>query len=126
MNNVSISDYIRDKIKDLDIKIAGELDSTVRIKLINRRISLINQLQIVEGEERTMQDNPVLPKHYTDNSLQPIQVIEEWDLNFNLGNVIKYVFRAGKKKTELAETDLKKAIQYLEFELSRRKRNENN
>jgi hypothetical protein len=42
-------------------------------------------------------------------------VIREWDLNFNLGNAIKYIARAGKK--ESAIKDLKKARQYIEFEI---------
>ena len=41
--------------------------------------------------------------------------IKHYDLNFNLGNVIKYVCRAGKKDNEIQ--DLEKAIEYLEREL---------
>lgn len=56
------------------------------------------------------------PKHYesgTDYDL--IDVVKHYDLNFNLGNVIKYVCRAGKKENEIQ--DLEKAIDYLEREL---------
>lgn len=49
---------------------------------------------------------------------QPIDVIREWDLNFNLGNVVKYVARAGKKDGNTKEQDLRKAIAYLEHELA--------
>lgn len=45
------------------------------------------------------------------------QVIDAFDLGFNLGNVIKYTLRAGKKNNAIE--DLKKAIQYLEFEISK-------
>lgn len=55
------------------------------------------------------------PTHYQ-SSLEPIDAIREWELNFNLGNVIKYVFRAGKKGP--AEDDLRKAISYLTHELN--------
>lgn len=60
-------------------------------------------------------DNISRPAHYAFSPYEPKDVIREWDLNFNLGNVIKYVARAGRKgdKTE----DLKKARQYLDFEL---------
>ncbi len=55
------------------------------------------------------------PKHYCFSNYQPKDVIREWDLNFNLGNAIKYIARAGKK--ESAIKDLKKARQYIEFEI---------
>ena len=32
------------------------------------------------------------PYHYQ-QGIEPIEVIESWDLNFNLGNVIKYTLR---------------------------------
>jgi hypothetical protein len=56
------------------------------------------------------------PEHYggKQNTYEAIKVIEAWDLNFHLGNVIKYISRAGKKdKTKLKE-DLEKAKWYLD------------
>ena len=55
--------------------------------------------------------------HYQGNGLEVIQVIEAFDLNFNLGNAIKYILRAGKK--ENLQEGLKKAIWYLNRESSR-------
>ena len=46
------------------------------------------------------------PSHYN-NGVEAIVVIESWNLNFNLGNVIKYVLRAPYKGTEIE--DLEKA-----------------
>ena len=66
------------------------------------------------------------PAHYTSATIEPIQVIESWDLNFNLGNVIKYVARAGKKRHSTRLEDLRKAMQYLYFEIERWERRENN
>lgn len=57
------------------------------------------------------------PGHYCFSNIEPIQVIQEWKLNFCLGNAIKYIARAGKKGDKLE--DLKKAKQYLEFEIKR-------
>jgi len=38
------------------------------------------------------------PKHYGGNTTyEAIKVIEAWELNFHLGNVVKYISRAGKK-----------------------------
>ena len=58
------------------------------------------------------------PKHYTQSSIEPIDVIDAWGLNFNLGNVIKYIGRHQHKGS--ATEDLKKAKWYLDRELFRR------
>lgn len=61
------------------------------------------------------------PEHYVaGRHFEPHLVIEDWGLNFNLGNVIKYTSRAGRKDDILI--DLKKARQYLDFEISRLER----
>ena len=60
------------------------------------------------------------PSHYQSKTgLEAIDVIEAFDLNFNLGNVIKYILRCGKKDAEIQE--LEKAKWYLEREISIRK-----
>lgn len=57
------------------------------------------------------------PKHYggKDNPYETIKVIEAWGLSFNLGNVVKYISRAGKK--DFLIQDLEKAKWYLEREI---------
>ena len=55
------------------------------------------------------------PAHYNFGNYEPVKVIMDWKLNFNLGNVVKYVARAGRKGDALE--DLKKARQYLDFEI---------
>lgn len=57
------------------------------------------------------------PPHYggQDNPYEAIKVIEAWELGFNLGNVIKYISRAEKKKSKI--TDLQKAAWYLDREI---------
>ena len=64
------------------------------------------------------------PDHYgaADDPYEVIKVIEAWDLNFHLGNVAKYIARAGKKSAASAVEDLRKAKQYLDFEIERRSR----
>ena len=61
------------------------------------------------------------PSHYQ-GSIQPIDLINAQDLNFNLGNVVKYVCRAGKKQGENILTDLEKAKDYINFEIERVKK----
>jgi len=57
------------------------------------------------------------PEHYTRGSIEIWDFIRDQDLNYHLGNAIKYICRAGYKPTESKEKDLKKAIHYLENEL---------
>lgn len=58
------------------------------------------------------------PDHYggKDNPYEAIKVIEAWELNFRLGNCVKYIARAGKKSDYIE--DLKKARWYLDREIS--------
>jgi hypothetical protein len=60
------------------------------------------------------------PPHYTAGGIETIDFIEAKDLNYRLGNVIKYVSRAEKKENPLE--DLKKAKWYLEREIATRER----
>lgn len=56
------------------------------------------------------------PSHYTEGrKYEPRKVISDWGLNFNLGNAVKYISRAGRKGDTIE--DLKKAIQYIQFEI---------
>lgn len=59
------------------------------------------------------------PNHYggKGNPLEVINIIEYYGLNFNLGNVIKYCLRAGKKDEIIQE--LKKAQWYINREIER-------
>lgn len=61
------------------------------------------------------------PIHYQ-GTTQPIDLINAQDLNFNLGNVVKYVCRAGKKQGENILSDLEKAKDYINFEIERVKK----
>lgn len=61
----------------------------------------------------------IRPDYYKSNGIETIDVIEAFDLNFCLGNVIKYVLRAGKKEGEDKQKDLTKANFYLMREFER-------
>ena len=62
--------------------------------------------------------------HYKQKSFEPREVISEYELGFNLGNVIKYVLRCEYKGQK--ESDLIKAIDYLKFELEELNKNDLN
>jgi hypothetical protein len=56
------------------------------------------------------------PDHYQSGSgIEVIDVIEAFNLGFNLGNVVKYILRAGHKGDR--REDLKKAMWYLSREI---------
>lgn len=58
------------------------------------------------------------PEYYggQSNPYEVFQVLEQWglDKDFYLGNVIKYVVRAGKKDSGKYKEDLQKAMVYLQ------------
>lgn len=56
------------------------------------------------------------PAHYNQGSIEAIEVIEDWGLDFHLGNALKYICRAGHKDDNYLE-DLKKALWYIERRL---------
>lgn len=66
-----------------------------------------------------MTDSVNNPSHYAGGrTFEPIDVIRDWGLNFNLGNVVKYVSRVDRKVDSLE--DLKKARAYLDHEIQKR------
>ena len=55
------------------------------------------------------------PTHYKHTKIEPIKVINSINLGFNLGNAYKYLARAGYKGSKA--DDIKKAIDYIGFEI---------
>ena len=58
------------------------------------------------------------PSHYV-KGIEPIEIIESWDLNFSLGNAIKYILRSPYKGKQIE--DLEKARWYIDREINRLK-----
>ena len=83
-------------------------DSRIRATLLNVTDRVLN----------LQPDNGPRPEYYggKDNPYEVFRVLEEWDLDkdFYLGNVIKYVARAGKKDSSKKKEDLQKALVYLQ------------
>ena len=61
------------------------------------------------------------PPHYTAGGIETLDFIEAKDLNFRLGNAVKYIARAGKKVGGDPVQDLEKAAFYLKREIDARK-----
>ena len=68
-----------------------------------------------------MNDNVNNPKHYTQHpsGIECIEITRH--MNFNLGNALKYFWRAELKNDAIE--DLKKSIWYLQDEIKRREKN---
>lgn len=67
--------------------------------------------------EKNQIDNVNSPTHYNIGKIEVIEAIEDWKLNFNLGNAIKYIARCEHKENK--KQDLEKAKWYIERELSK-------
>lgn len=65
--------------------------------------------------EKTQNSNVNSPTHYNVGKIEVIEAIEDWKLNFNLGNAIKYIARCEHKENK--KQDLEKAKWYIEREL---------
>lgn len=78
-----------------------------------------NEFDIVAEYRQNGLDDVNSPAHYTSGKFEVIDVIEDWALNFNRGNAIKYIARAGRKDASKETEDLQKAIWYLTREINR-------
>ena len=58
------------------------------------------------------------PSHYN-QGIEAIDIIESWELNFSLGNAIKYILRSPYKGKQIE--DLEKARWYIDREINRLK-----
>ena len=81
-------------------------------------------LKLTAADMRAKHDAVHHPKHYTSHpsGVECIQITEHF--GFNLGNVLKYLWRADEKGAPLQ--DLEKAKWYLEREIQKRKRETDN
>lgn len=60
------------------------------------------------------------PDHYLgDRKYETIDVIDDWDLNFNVGTAVKHISRAGRKPGHDTVKDYLKAQFYLGYEIDR-------
>lgn len=64
-------------------------------------------------------ESVIIPSYYNKANMSVIDIIDEYELNFNKGNIIKYVLRSGKKSKDTEVQDLQKAIRYCQMEIER-------
>ena len=84
-----------------------------------------NRIEFERESSRTTDTEPVHPDYYKGNSPDG-KSIEVFDIvdqvvggDFYLGNVLKYVCRAGKKSKETKKQDLEKALHYIKEAIKR-------
>ena len=54
------------------------------------------------------------PDHYhKDSGIEVIDAIDAWNLDFCLGNAVKYISRSGHKDEDKTQQDLQKAVWYI-------------
>lgn len=64
-------------------------------------------------------ESVIIPSYYNKESMSVIDIIDEYELNFNKGNIIKYILRSGKKSKDTEIQDLQKAMRYCQMEIER-------
>lgn len=84
---------------------------------IRRLLERIDEAEVQEPIVAPAYDAVNFPKHYNSHpsGVECIQITEH--MNFNLGNAVKYIWRAGDKGRLLE--DLEKARWYLDREINR-------
>jgi hypothetical protein len=104
-------------VKENESAIAA--NALARLGGIQAVMAEVEALPETPKKERKRKDNIISrlndpvnsPSHYTTGGIETIDFIEAKELDYNLGNVVKYITRADKKGRKLE--DLKKAQWYL-------------
>lgn len=111
----------KSKLKDSDVESITIGQALQSIYDIPPQIK-INSDEIKEVNVDDENDPVNHPSHYVDGNIEVMDYIEDKQLNFARGNVIKYVSRAGKKDPNKELEDLSKAFWYLNREIERLKK----
>ena len=64
-------------------------------------------------------ESVIIPSYYNKSNMSVIDIIDEYELNFNKGNIIKYILRSGKKSKDTEIQDIQKAMRYCQMEIER-------
>jgi hypothetical protein len=105
-----------------DDNLTDKFEGSESYEIIVTNISLTENKYGLGQKENKEQVNH--PSHYggAENPYEAIKVINAWGLNFELGNTVKYISRAGKKDPSKKIEDLEKAMWYLNYEINKLKR----
>lgn len=73
--------------------------------------------ELVEPKSDVSDDPVNHPSHYNNGKIEVADFIADQKLNFDRGNAVKYVCRAGSKDPEKEIQDLEKAVWYINHEI---------
>jgi hypothetical protein len=109
--------YVYKLSKDVKPLTKSSIKEEVMSLSVADRIRLLRDTDRLRLMNSPSSDNVNHPPHYTVGGIETIDFIEAKKLNYNLGNVIKYITRADHKGSR--NEDLKKAFWYLNREVSK-------
>lgn len=106
-------------------EIAANKDKKRLAKYVKNHVDGVNALYTIPTKPE-QSDSVLRPKYYGGdyNPYEVFNVLEAWQLDkdFYLGNVIKYIARAGKKDPAKEIEDLEKARVYLDRRINQLKK----
>lgn len=94
------------------------LTTSIRNQSRKRRGSEERKMNKTINEKEEISEIAKPSNYFEGRKYEPEDVIRDWDLNFNLGNAVKYISMYGRKQNESSLKDLKKARKYLDSEIS--------
>lgn len=118
---------MNDNIMDQVRKSWSELNP---VKITYNEIEKMNEETTTFLPTSELKEHVNHPVHYLGTrKYEPIDVINDWKLNFQTGNAVKYISRAGRKDVDKTPEenidkiieDLEKSIWYLRWEINRLK-----
>ena len=114
-------DIVNNNIHGYGSKLQEKVDE--KIKIFNEAASVYTDEErrkyatkkVIKNHKAAFEKLVDHPQHYGgDKTYEVIKVLEAWNLDFHLGNVVKYVYRAGKKDADTEIKDLEKAKWYIQ------------
>jgi len=121
--NLAKKNAIADKQYELHFSTSNKPLTKSSIKEEVMSLSVADRIRLLRDTDRLRlmnspsSDNVNHPPHYKVGGIETIDFIEAKSLNYNLGNVVKYLTRADHKGSR--NEDLKKALWYLNREVSK-------
>ena len=123
-NNLDKGELVVDNKEQIDKGLIKEIDLNFNQdkKVVDDFLSKFDK-ENLENSDKQLIDEFVDNNYYGEknNPYEVIKITNNLDLNFNRGNVLKYILRAGKKDANKEIQDLQKAKHYIDYEIERLK-----
>ena len=93
--------------------------STLHFKGLEDTVRFLNALPLPNPCFAPPKPTEIRPAYYHQGAYEVFRVIDAWELDFYLGNALKYIAHAGRKDPTKEVEDLRKAVTYLEAKIAR-------